>query len=592
MLLRSSIALTCLILAACSPSPRRVVINPGQNTGPGGGGGQTTAGGGGGGNVISPPDNGGGGGTPAASGNPMQVLNQVDGHLTGRGFQRVGPAVRNANMPTGGLVAYAINAQPGACYLAIAIGASGTDLNMIVLDPLGRTAGHNVAQDSTPFVQICPNQAGRHIARLQMARGQGEYYYALYQSSPGADPQLASVLGGGSGAQPQQQSAQIDAQTNQRLAALDEQLSRQRFQRVGAPMGVRLARGDDDQRQINLQQGVCYAFASLGGQGAQDTDLYIANGSGEQVVQDRSTNVDALVRYCPPTSGIYTLRANMYSGEGPVFIAGWMQQQQQQTATQPQENIIATQSSGGGIEEAYALIDADMQARGYESYGDISRGQLGENDTREFEIQLEGGKCYAIVAVGAGSVRNLDLILLGQNGQPVDRDVAEDSRPTVRVCAEESGQYRMQVKMTEGSGNFVYHAYRWPRGTRGPFGLSGLIYVRLAEVTSLLSVEGFEPDANFAPGRGRLRREGQSGRHNLELPSGNCYAVLVVGGDGVVDLDASLSSGRDEVATDGTRNPFPNVRHCATSDERLRLEVEAAGGSGEYFYQVFSRSGG
>jgi len=62
-----------------------------------------------------------------------------------------------------------------------------------------------------------------------------------------------------------------------------------------------------------------------------------------------------------------------------------------------------------------------------------------------------------------------------------------------------------------------------------------------------------------------------------------------VGGQGVNDLDVTLSQGNNQVATDGTRNAFPSVRHCTQGDGRYTLSVRAASGSGDYFYQVFRR---
>lgn len=578
-------ALSSLALVlACSPSPRRITLNNNGGQGAGAGGGAQ------GNTVIGSAS--GGVAEPSLTGAPMQRLNQVDQHLTNQGFQRMGPAVRNANMQTGGLIAYGIDAQPGQCYVAVALAAEGSDLNMIVLDPMGRNVGHNVTPDPNPWVHLCANTGGRHLARLQMTSGQGEYFYALYQGPANAQPGLTALLGGQ--VQRTQEAVSIDSATQNRLTVLDQRLGSDRFQRVGDPQGVVVEEGGDTMRELNLRQGYCYAFASLGGQGAGDTDLFVLNADGEDLASDRSTDVDALVRFCPQNTGTYTLKAQMYEGSGPVFIAGWWQQQQAQ-AVDPAPSapvIAAAATTSGTVDDAYALLDADMQARGYEGYGEAAHGQLQQGQTRNFGVNLEGGKCYAILAVGAGTVRNLDLIVADPNGSPVDQDVAADNRPIVRVCAENSGEYRMQVKMTEGSGDFVYHAYRWPRGTRGPFGLAGLIYVRLGEVTSLLSVEGFEPDANFAPGRGSLGRQGASSSHTLNLPANECFAVLVVGGDGVSDLDVALSKGNNQLAGDGSRNAFPAVRYCTTEAGRYKIDVKAATGSGPYFYQVFRRSGG
>jgi hypothetical protein len=281
------------------------------------------------------------------------------------------------------------------------------------------------------------------------------------------------------------------------------------------------------------------------------------------------------------------------SGSGAVFTAAYVQA----TATAPTPTADAmpvisdTSTAGAAVDENFALLDADMRARGYEGLGTSSRGELGEAGTNAYDVDLEGGKCYAILAVGDSGVRNLDLTLLDASGREVDRDVASDTRPIVRVCPSTDGHYRMQVRMTSGSGVYFYAAYRWPRGIRGPFGLEGLIYVRLAELQALLSVEGYSPDPGYDLEQANLRSEGTSATHRLHLNGGQCYSIAVVGGDGVSDIDVALARGGTEITSDGgVRSAFPSLRHCVTTTGDFTLTVRAAAGSGPYLYQVFSRA--
>ncbi|MEM6961588.1 MAG: hypothetical protein AAF550_07590 [Myxococcota bacterium] len=523
------------------------------------------------------------------SSDPREAVNQIDSHLRSQGFSRVGPVSHNPNMPVGGLIAYAINAQRGQCYMAIAVGASGGNLNLAVIDPAGNNVGHNVLPDAHPWIGTCATQQGRYIARLQRISGSGSYYFALYQ---GPRPIDLSHLFGDRGAA-QVQSAAIDQATGQRLASLDAQLSPSGFQRTAEPEGVQLSESEDRRFILNLQQGYCYTFASLGGPGASDTDVFVTDGSGNQLAQDSSVNLDATVDFCPASTGTYALRALMYRGSGPIFIAAWAKPQQAATASSGAANtsvITGESHAGASLDENYRVLDSEMRARGYEPIGTANRGSLEHNRDQNFSLNLEGGKCYAIVAVGDNRVRDLDLFVLDSSRREIDRDIETDARPIVRVCPEQSGAFTMRVRMHNGQGEFLYQPYRWPRGTRGPFGLNGLIYVRLAEVTSLLSVEGFEPDLDAAPGRGVLRSEGQSTQHSVALGEQACFAVLVVGGSGLHDLDLSLISGGRELASDGSTNAFPTVRHCTDAPARLSLKIEAQSGKGEYFYQIFRRA--
>jgi len=575
-LLFASVAL----LTACGASPRRFSLDLGggnQNTTP----------------YYGPrPNNGyaapqgGAAAMPTASGDARNQLAQLDRLLRERGFVPLGPAV-HGNLPPSGLIAYAVNTTPGSCYAIVALGEqAGQDLDLTVTNASMQTVAYDVRPDAHPWAFTCDAAGGRLAARLQVASTGGGYYYAVYQAARATQLDLSSFFGGAAAA-PQVQTAQLDGATNARIEAAERALTGERFSRIYGPSGIVLATGQVREFPATLQAGTCYAFATFGGPGATDTDVSILDGSGSEVARDVASNVDGVARICPTTSGSYRLQVKMYSGSGPLFTAAYQQGAAPAADTQV---VAATSTAGAGLEDNFRLLDGDMHARGYESFGEARRSQLSESAETDYPMSLEGGKCYAILAVGDNGVRDLDLRLLNTRGDVVDRDVEQNSRPIVRVCPTASGSYTMRVKMFAGAGNFVYQQYRWPRGTRGPFGLSGLMYVRLAEVTQLLNVEGFEPDTDFTPERATFRREGEERSHDIPMRSGRCYSVLVVGGEGVDDLDASLFQGSTPIATESSRNAFPSVRHCPAQNGTFTLKVQASSGSGAYFFQLFTQS--
>ncbi|MEM9865527.1 MAG: hypothetical protein AAF938_28225, partial [Myxococcota bacterium] len=548
----------------CGPSPRRIVLNDG----------------------TPPPNQGGvpgptaGGTQPAATatGSSVERLNTVNSHLEQNGFSRVGSAFHNtSNQP---VVPYAIDATAGQCYVAVALADSAANIDMVVVNPQGQPVAFNVAPDANPWVRFCASDSGRFVARVQSTQGGSAHYFAHYTGSN--DPRLAAVLGGGE----VRQNVGVEPQVQARIASLTQQLSGQGYRPLGSAQGYQLETSGTESIGVQLQAGTCYTFASLGGQGAQDTDLFLNTTSGESLESDASTALDASFEYCPASPGRYDLQARMYSGQGNLFVAVWGRQQNGNAAAVPdQPNVISGSSGVSGLAETFALVSADISARGYEVYGDSSQGRIGANESREFPITFEGGKCYALVAQGDGSVRDIDLVIRDSRGRELDRDVDQASRAVVRVCPERSGDYTLSVNMAQGSGEFMYQAYRWPRGTRGPFGLNGLIYVRLGEVTSLLGQEGYQASSTQPPGRGSLRRQGSTASHDIELPTG-CSAVLVVGGDGVNDLNVALLQNGQALAAEDSRNAFPNVRHCSNSGGTATVRIEAAAGQGDYYYQI------
>jgi hypothetical protein len=529
-----------------------------------------------------------GGGAQTARGSPEEQLQQLDSLLRSQGYQAVGPPLRAA-LPMNGVTAYSVDVRRGQCYTIAVFGTPEADFNLVMLDPAGRVIAHDVRPDEHPWVNFCAARGGRFVARVQVARGQGEYLFAPYVGPGRRQVDLTAFFGGTASAGPQL--AAIDAETQARLQQLDRSMMSEQYWRVGEPSGLVLGEREERFFEVSVEQGRCYAFATLGGPGTTDTDVFLQDGLGQSIQADTRTDRDALVRYCSPATGNYTLRVRNYGRPGPVFTVAYLQAV---GGAVPTDNpvIANTSTAGGGLDESFALLDADMRARGYESFGEPQRNRLPENGEQTYAIEFEAGRCYAILAVGDSGVRDMSLSLLDRNGNVVDRDEAGNVRPTVRVCPRASGQYMMQVRMVSGGGQYVYAPYRWPRGTRlGD--LTGIGYVRLAEVTALLQVEGFAPDPGYDMGRGRLRREGATASHTFQLRGGQCYAIVVVGGEGVRDLDVTLAQDGREIANDfGTRNAFPNVRHCATADGSYTVTVRAASGSGEYVYQIFSQSGG
>ncbi|MBK8171789.1 MAG: hypothetical protein IPK60_15775 [Sandaracinaceae bacterium] len=527
--------------------------------------------------------------TQAASGDARAILGQFDVYMRQRGFQPVGPAIHNSNLAESGLIAYAVAAQQGACYAFVAIGERpNQDINIVVTDPGARQIGFDVRPDNHPWAVACPGVAGRVSTRVQMQSGSGGFYYTVYQGPSAQQVNLSEFFGG-----PSQtvQTATIDTTTSGRVDELGTRLSGQGFRRVVDPIGFVMQDRQERMLPLNLDSRYCYSFATFGGPGARDTDVYLMDGGNNELATDHGTGLDSAVEYCPQQTGSYQLKVTMYAGSGPLFMAGFARAAQAATPTPTPAStpvVSGEATAGAGLEDNFRLLDSDMRARGYETFGEQTRGELASGTERSLSIALEGGKCYAILAVGDNGVRDLDLILSDSRDREVDRDVEENPRPIVRVCPTSSGTYTMHLRMFNGQGHFVYSAYRWPRGTRGPFGLRGLMYVRLAEMTQLLSADQYTPDADFTPAQGTFRAQGETHSHELQLAANRCYSVLVVGGEGLDDVDARLMQGNTQLATDASRNAFPNVRYCTTQAGTYSLGVRAAAGEGAYFYQLFT----
>ncbi len=534
--------------------------------------------------------------------------------MLNRGYQPLGPAIRNAEFRTGSVIPYRLEAQTGQCIAVLVVASAGTTPNLVLTNASGNTVAYNMNQDGHPWVHHCPPISGPLTARVQTLgtpdpNYQKEYYYAAYAGPIGRTPTLTAFFAGTSRAQdPETSPTQTGTTTpgtvlpteiQARLSRLDSTLDNQGFARSAAPHGESMGPAHARDFTLNLRADHCYQFHVLGSTHVTDTDMILTDMAGQTLRQDPGGLQDAHIEYCAPQAQSLRLRVrlNSLSGNaktGQLYTAAYAQKQAGEALS---KTVLSEQSEDAEqLLAQFRLLDSDMQTRGYLPFGPSQNGTLNENQTQRFALNIEANKCYAVVAVGDAGVRDLDLVLEDANNAVVDRDVETDARPTVRACTETTGKLNVEVRMVRGSGNYTYAAYAWPRGTQGPFGLHGVTFVRLSEMTTLLALDNYEPDLDHAPGKGTLSTSNAHNTHAVDLTAGTCYAVVAVGDAGIHDLNLTLISNaggtKQVVARDDTRTAFPHVRYCPTRSSQATVEIGNRQGEGTYFYQLFIQSNG
>lgn len=598
--LRGSVAVFALVAMGCNlTSPRfyggidmgggGVVTGGGGNSvvvTPAGGGASTTLNAGGGGSTASAA-----GTVSAPPGAPPAVqLDAVAQTLRAQGYAPASPPVR-AQRSSGGLTSHGFMPQPGNCYVAVAVGGPGlTSMAMVVSAPSGGNIGYYSRSDTHPWVSFCAYEYGYYFPRVMVGAGSGEVHYQLFQGPPATSGMLAGVWTGGGGSQ-RRAPTSLDAATQQRVAALTQQLRGQGYQIVVQPRAAMLGRGEIVSLPASLREGFCYTFATFGGPGARDADLYLYDAQGTAVQRDERADVDAILRdVCITNAAQYTLRPRMAEGDGPVWVAAFARSAQSSGGAQvTQTTMSLAQSSGGGndIDDTWNSQQSSLQSVGYQPEGSPLNRTLTEGQSADETVALAAGQCYAIMAVGESRVRDLDIDLNDSSNRPVDRDYAQDPKAIVRLCAPAAGQYRVTVRMASGGGAYRMGLFRWSGGTSGA-GLSGIAFVRNAEVTRVLQSDGYQGDASFDIVRAQIR-EGANTQRNVSLRANQCYAFVGVGGAGVSDLDLSVAKDGQTVAEDRTFTAFPTARFCARTAGSYRVTITSRHGSGEFVFRVFRR---
>ncbi len=129
--------------------------------------------------------------------------------------------------------------------------------------------------------------------------------------------------------------------------------------------------------------------------------------------------------------------------------------------------LILAMSCGGGsqLEPRFVAVHNTMSAMGMAQSGPISEGSLGEGNEARFDVHLDGGQCYTVVALGTGGVRDIDLRVVGAGDDELGRDVTHDRQAAAQVCPGRSGDFQIVLQMADGSGGYLV-SY-WSGGSTG-----------------------------------------------------------------------------------------------------------------------------
>ncbi|MGE0787862.1 MAG: hypothetical protein AB7S26_19465 [Sandaracinaceae bacterium] len=235
-----------------------------------------------------------------------------------------------------------------------------------------------------------------------------------------------------------------------------------------------------------------------------------------------------------------------------------------------------------------------METRGYGERIAITRAFVLEDRGIAFPLDLRTDACSTVVALGGGTIRQLELTLYDGDGKEAAIDSVEQEGGLLHVCPQaEPGltlrPYYLEVRSIEGEGAVMLAHFRSEPGHGEGFdGLfEGVLAPRvpfrdveehLARSRSTLRARGFS-----AVGDPTLARvsEGSVVRAAVGLAEGHCYVVVGRSGQGVGDIDLFLLDAAGvEVARDLGADAEPSIEHCPRSSARYTVELRAFEGAG------------
>ena len=338
--------------------------------------------------------------------------------------------VRSGGMSEGQPVEFLEVLRRGACYRVLALGGDEiTDLDLRIFK-----GGKQVAADqgavANPVVEYCADADVEVKVRLQLYAGYGPYSLQLYAESRGAgsasDQEAAVALA-------------LDAMATRTAAGLEP---------LGDPYVGTLGHRNAATFDVTLPESRCYKFLGAGGAGVTDLTLTIEVG-GKEVAADRISGVHPVAQWCAPGRTAATIKVAMYGGAGAFAVGVYAAQR-----------AVAAPEKVGGAEVDFIgnrLRQLHAQfGKGRAAVTQVVRGNLATNGDQVFNAKLTAGHCYTIIAAGAPSVKDLDVVLLDKAGAELQKDAANggfvvmDTSP----CPRFTGTYVVKIRATKGAGQF------------------------------------------------------------------------------------------------------------------------------------------
>jgi hypothetical protein len=345
----------------------------------------------------------------------------------GKGYTRLGEA-RAGGLGEGQTATFSYLLKAGVCYRFMAVG--GNDVKDLDLRLYGDGAllASDAGSVSRPFAEHCAKADGKAEVRLEMYKGDGSYAFGVFVKGAGA------ATGG-------QEALLAD------LAAAGRSFG-PGMEPAGEPHVGQLGHRETETVEMELDGAHCYKFVAVGGPGVTDLNMWLLV-DGAEVGSDRISGMRPVVEWCAPGRTRAAVKLSMYGGSGAYALGAF---------GAPAPGSKATEKVGGAETDFVANRIRQLHAqvgKGRAASSPVLRGNLATGDEQVFKVHMVGGHCYTLIAAGAPSVRDLNLLLLDR-GREIQSDRTTDNFPSFDTspCPAFTGEYLVKVRVFSGSGQF------------------------------------------------------------------------------------------------------------------------------------------
>ncbi len=341
----------------------------------------------------------------------------------------------------------------GTCYLFVGRAGAGIE-NLDLAVSRGRTAlTRDGATGPRAEVRHCTGEQPERVRWSVTAfRGAGPFAAGVYVL-PGRDA---------SGPGPEQATAAGTAL--ERLDALAGAHAGD-MRAVTPPRRETLAEGARVERDVTLAPGRCYRVLAAGEESIEDLDVALLGPDGGALQSDAndapSAHLGVLRPLCPGRSGQYRVAVRVHHGSGSFAwqVFGSVPGSSVGAGRDARAARFRVGGAGSGFLPERVRARHRVVGDGKQPVTDLLAGSLRTSDSHRIPLEVEGGRCYVVIAAGVPSVRELDLRVLDPYGNERATDGTRDAFPAASFCPSVSGRWTVEVRMFNGYGQWAAQAF-------------------------------------------------------------------------------------------------------------------------------------
>jgi hypothetical protein len=221
--------------------------------------------------------------------------------------------------------------------------------------------------------------------------------------------------------------------------------------------------GEKTDYSIVLEANKCYWFSGVTQGKIDKLALYLWTPNAKfftpRVADAKSTTGAAVMAYCTKEAGMYKMQAKI-EGKGVHLVGVYAKEAPKQPDPPPAAAVkeAATPDLGPLCDKRAAGA-----APGAKRIGDYFEGKgnsIGSDDRFDYPVQMDGGKCYWLIACGEpDKIKSIALSLWGPDNKRITDTRGDSPNPMIGHCATATGMFKFQAKITGGGGHFKAAVY-------------------------------------------------------------------------------------------------------------------------------------